>query len=188
MSFSVLTAILNLSIFFLFWKVVHLLSIRFLEMSTGSILLFCLHYVSYSVFTCSCSHLLFCSLNILLACLSMWSQSDTLSANRFHPDHLQEFLTQKKKKSEGWKCDVSSLPCYLFDLFHALHPKTILQLLVSILSWCCFCRSVTSPSVVAHIWRSTWSYIHRTSPSSVPTVMTTLSHDLLGWSTKKNSI
>ncbi|KAA0718863.1 Zinc finger and BTB domain-containing protein 41 [Triplophysa tibetana] len=25
---------------------------------------------------------------------------------RFHPDHLQEFLTQKKKKSEGWKCDV----------------------------------------------------------------------------------
>ncbi|XP_056600562.1 zinc finger and BTB domain-containing protein 41 [Triplophysa dalaica] len=25
---------------------------------------------------------------------------------RFHPDHLQEFLTQKKKKSDGWKCDV----------------------------------------------------------------------------------
>uniref|UniRef100_A0A673LH33 Zinc finger and BTB domain-containing protein 41 n=1 Tax=Sinocyclocheilus rhinocerous TaxID=307959 RepID=A0A673LH33_9TELE len=32
--------------------------------------------------------------------------SNTLSANRFHPDHLQEFLTQKKKKSEGWKCDI----------------------------------------------------------------------------------
>nr|XP_055058949.1 zinc finger and BTB domain-containing protein 41 [Misgurnus anguillicaudatus] len=25
---------------------------------------------------------------------------------RFHPDHLQDFLTQKKKKSEGWKCDI----------------------------------------------------------------------------------
>lgn len=49
-------------------------------------------------------------------------------------------------------------------------------------------RSVTSPSVVAPIWRSTWSYIHRTNPSSVPTVTNTSSHDLPGWSTKKNSI
>lgn len=26
---------------------------------------------------------------------------------RFHPDHIQEFLAMRKKKSEGWKCDVS---------------------------------------------------------------------------------
>ncbi|XP_028831766.1 zinc finger and BTB domain-containing protein 41 isoform X2 [Denticeps clupeoides] len=25
---------------------------------------------------------------------------------RFHPEHLQEFMTLRKKKSEGWKCDI----------------------------------------------------------------------------------
>lgn len=25
---------------------------------------------------------------------------------RFHPDHIQEFLAKRKKKSEGWKCAV----------------------------------------------------------------------------------
>lgn len=25
---------------------------------------------------------------------------------RFHPDHIQEFLTKRKRKSEGWKCAV----------------------------------------------------------------------------------
>ncbi|XP_041967436.1 zinc finger and BTB domain-containing protein 41 [Alosa sapidissima] len=25
---------------------------------------------------------------------------------RFHPDHIQEFMTMRKKKSEGWKCDI----------------------------------------------------------------------------------
>ncbi len=44
--------------------------------------------------------------------------TNTLSANRFHPDHLQEFLSQKKKKSEGWKCDVSYLPCILIYFMH----------------------------------------------------------------------
>ncbi|KAL2097991.1 hypothetical protein ACEWY4_007198 [Coilia grayii] len=25
---------------------------------------------------------------------------------RFHPDHMQEFMTMRKRKSEGWKCDI----------------------------------------------------------------------------------
>lgn len=75
-----------------------------------------------------------------------------ISANRFHPDHLQEFLTQKKKKSDGWKCDVSYLPCYLQN--KKSHPKYILLVCVG-LTVSLFCRSVTSPSLVAPIWRST---------------------------------
>lgn len=31
--------------------------------------------------------------------------------HRFHPDHIQEFMTMRKRKSEGWKCDVSFVPC-----------------------------------------------------------------------------
>ncbi|KAL1279822.1 hypothetical protein QQF64_014422 [Cirrhinus molitorella] len=41
-------------------------------------------------------------------CNKLHASKKTLSRHvkRFHPDHLQEFLTQKKKKSEGWKCDI----------------------------------------------------------------------------------
>lgn len=41
-------------------------------------------------------------------CNKLHASRKTLSRHvkRFHPDHLQEFLTQKKKKSEGWKCDI----------------------------------------------------------------------------------
>ncbi|XP_016139125.1 zinc finger and BTB domain-containing protein 41 isoform X2 [Sinocyclocheilus grahami] len=41
-------------------------------------------------------------------CNKLHASKKTLSRHvkRFHPDHLQEFLSQKKKKSEGWKCDI----------------------------------------------------------------------------------
>ncbi|XP_043079819.1 zinc finger and BTB domain-containing protein 41 [Puntigrus tetrazona] len=41
-------------------------------------------------------------------CNKLHASRKTLSRHvkRFHPDHLQEFLSQKKKKSEGWKCDI----------------------------------------------------------------------------------
>ncbi|XP_073705214.1 zinc finger and BTB domain-containing protein 41 [Garra rufa] len=41
-------------------------------------------------------------------CNKLHASKKTLSRHvkRFHPDHLQEFLTQKKKKTEGWKCDI----------------------------------------------------------------------------------
>lgn len=29
-------------------------------------------------------------------------------SSRFHPENVQEFLSIKKTKSEGWKCDVSN--------------------------------------------------------------------------------
>ena len=40
-------------------------------------------------------------------------------AFRFHPDHIQEFLAMRRKKNDGWKCDVS------FDLFYFMkhNPK-----------------------------------------------------------------
>lgn len=31
---------------------------------------------------------------------------DFLFPARFHPEHVQEFLTKRKKKSDGWKCGV----------------------------------------------------------------------------------
>ncbi|XP_051985201.1 zinc finger and BTB domain-containing protein 41 [Xyrauchen texanus] len=40
-------------------------------------------------------------------CNKLHASKKTLGRHvkRFHPDHLQEFLTQKKKR-EGWKCDI----------------------------------------------------------------------------------
>ncbi|XP_062848894.1 zinc finger and BTB domain-containing protein 41 [Trichomycterus rosablanca] len=41
-------------------------------------------------------------------CFKLHASRKTLSKHvkRFHPDGLQEFLSLKKKKSEGWKCDI----------------------------------------------------------------------------------
>ncbi|XP_047444487.1 zinc finger and BTB domain-containing protein 41 [Mugil cephalus] len=41
-------------------------------------------------------------------CNKLHASKKTLAKHvkRFHPDHVQEFLTKKKRKSEGWKCAV----------------------------------------------------------------------------------
>ncbi|KAJ8011231.1 hypothetical protein DPEC_G00056010 [Dallia pectoralis] len=41
-------------------------------------------------------------------CSKLHASKKTLAKHvrRFHPDHIQEFLAMRKKKSEGWKCDV----------------------------------------------------------------------------------
>ncbi|CAM9320895.1 unnamed protein product [Lampetra planeri] len=41
-------------------------------------------------------------------CSKLHASRKTLAKHvrRFHPDHIQEFLTKKKRKSEGWKCAV----------------------------------------------------------------------------------
>ncbi|KAI1882902.1 hypothetical protein AGOR_G00239680 [Albula goreensis] len=41
-------------------------------------------------------------------CNKLHASKKTLAKHvrRFHPDHIQEFLSIKKRKSEGWKCDI----------------------------------------------------------------------------------
>ncbi|KAK2860860.1 hypothetical protein Q7C36_005026 [Tachysurus vachellii] len=41
-------------------------------------------------------------------CNKLHASRKTLSKHvkRFHPDHMQEFLSMRKRKSEGWKCDI----------------------------------------------------------------------------------
>ncbi|XP_031711108.1 zinc finger and BTB domain-containing protein 41 isoform X1 [Anarrhichthys ocellatus] len=41
-------------------------------------------------------------------CNKLHASKKTLAKHvrRFHPDHIQEFLTKRKRKSEGWKCAV----------------------------------------------------------------------------------
>ncbi|TSL47734.1 Zinc finger and BTB domain-containing protein 41 [Bagarius yarrelli] len=41
-------------------------------------------------------------------CSKLHASRKTLSKHvkRFHPDHMQEFLNMRKRKSEGWKCDI----------------------------------------------------------------------------------
>ncbi|XP_037643539.1 zinc finger and BTB domain-containing protein 41 [Sebastes umbrosus] len=41
-------------------------------------------------------------------CNKLHASKKTLAKHvkRFHPDHIQEFLTKKKRKSEGWKCAI----------------------------------------------------------------------------------
>uniref|UniRef100_H3CQU1 Zinc finger and BTB domain-containing protein 41 n=1 Tax=Tetraodon nigroviridis TaxID=99883 RepID=H3CQU1_TETNG len=41
-------------------------------------------------------------------CSKLHASKKTLSKHvkRFHPEHVQEFLTKRKKKSEGWKCGI----------------------------------------------------------------------------------
>ncbi|XP_064194594.1 zinc finger and BTB domain-containing protein 41 [Anguilla rostrata] len=41
-------------------------------------------------------------------CNKLHASRKTLAKHvrRFHPDHIQEFLSIKKRKSEGWKCDI----------------------------------------------------------------------------------
>ncbi|XP_071348349.1 zinc finger and BTB domain-containing protein 41 isoform X2 [Trachinotus anak] len=41
-------------------------------------------------------------------CNKLHASKKTLAKHvrRFHPDHIQEFLTKRKKKSEGWKCAI----------------------------------------------------------------------------------
>ncbi|KAI5103780.1 zinc finger and BTB domain-containing protein 41 isoform X1 [Silurus meridionalis] len=41
-------------------------------------------------------------------CNKLHASKKTLSKHvkRFHPDHVQEFMSMRKKKSEGWKCDI----------------------------------------------------------------------------------
>ncbi|XP_061925550.1 zinc finger and BTB domain-containing protein 41 [Entelurus aequoreus] len=41
-------------------------------------------------------------------CNKLHASKKTLAKHvrRFHPDHLQEFLSKRKKKSEGWKCAI----------------------------------------------------------------------------------
>nr|XP_006635010.2 PREDICTED: zinc finger and BTB domain-containing protein 41 [Lepisosteus oculatus]XP_015211177.1 PREDICTED: zinc finger and BTB domain-containing protein 41 [Lepisosteus oculatus]XP_015211178.1 PREDICTED: zinc finger and BTB domain-containing protein 41 [Lepisosteus oculatus]XP_015211179.1 PREDICTED: zinc finger and BTB domain-containing protein 41 [Lepisosteus oculatus] len=41
-------------------------------------------------------------------CNKLHASKKTLAKHvkRFHPDHIQEFLSMKKRKSEGWKCDI----------------------------------------------------------------------------------
>lgn len=38
--------------------------------------------------------------------------------DRFHPDHIQEFLTKRKRKSEGWKCAVRIVHVLADDADH----------------------------------------------------------------------
>ncbi|XP_035527119.1 zinc finger and BTB domain-containing protein 41 isoform X3 [Morone saxatilis] len=41
-------------------------------------------------------------------CSKLHASKKTLARHvrRFHPDHIQEFFTKKKRKSEGWKCAI----------------------------------------------------------------------------------
>ncbi|XP_070775197.1 zinc finger and BTB domain-containing protein 41 [Enoplosus armatus] len=41
-------------------------------------------------------------------CSKLHASKKTLAKHvrRFHPDHIQEFLTKRKRKSEGWKCAI----------------------------------------------------------------------------------
>ncbi|XP_056913015.1 zinc finger and BTB domain-containing protein 41-like [Takifugu flavidus] len=41
-------------------------------------------------------------------CSKLHASKKTLSKHvkRFHPEHVQEFLTKRKKKSDGWKCGI----------------------------------------------------------------------------------
>uniref|UniRef100_A0A669DWF0 Zinc finger and BTB domain-containing protein 41 n=1 Tax=Oreochromis niloticus TaxID=8128 RepID=A0A669DWF0_ORENI len=41
-------------------------------------------------------------------CNKLHASKKTLAKHvrRFHPDHIQEFLTKRKRKSEGWKCAI----------------------------------------------------------------------------------
>uniref|UniRef100_A0A6Q2X7P5 Zinc finger and BTB domain-containing protein 41 n=1 Tax=Esox lucius TaxID=8010 RepID=A0A6Q2X7P5_ESOLU len=41
-------------------------------------------------------------------CSKLHASKKTLAKHvrRFHPDHIQEFLAMRKKKSDGWKCDI----------------------------------------------------------------------------------
>ncbi|XP_062338092.1 zinc finger and BTB domain-containing protein 41 [Osmerus eperlanus] len=41
-------------------------------------------------------------------CSKLHASRKTLSKHvrRFHPDHIQEFIIMRKRKSEGWKCDI----------------------------------------------------------------------------------
>ncbi|KAI3374396.1 hypothetical protein L3Q82_006227 [Scortum barcoo] len=41
-------------------------------------------------------------------CSKLHASKKTLAKHvrRFHPDHVQEFLTKRKRKSEGWKCAI----------------------------------------------------------------------------------
>ncbi|KAM6990643.1 zinc finger and BTB domain-containing protein 41 [Tautogolabrus adspersus] len=41
-------------------------------------------------------------------CSKLHATKKTLTKHvrRFHPDHIQEFLTKRKRKSEGWKCAI----------------------------------------------------------------------------------
>ncbi|KAJ8270290.1 hypothetical protein GJAV_G00112600 [Gymnothorax javanicus] len=43
-----------------------------------------------------------------LFCNKLHASRKTLAKHvrRFHPDHIQEFFSIKKRKSEGWKCDI----------------------------------------------------------------------------------
>lgn len=180
-------------------------------MSTGSILLFCIPYVSYSVFTCSCSHLLethehshllpfqytFRAVVLIMKC-SVCDQSPThCLLTDFILTTSRSFSLRRRRRVKAG--NVTWVTCLVIRFILCTTSKRAQYALkskwysVCKLFYSCFyhffpVRPVTSPSVGAPIWRSTWSYIHRTNPSSVPTVTTTSSHDLPGWSTKKNSI
>ncbi|KAM9322408.1 zinc finger and BTB domain-containing protein 41 [Pholidichthys leucotaenia] len=41
-------------------------------------------------------------------CSKLHASKKTLAKHvrRFHPDHIQEFLSKRKKKNEGWKCNI----------------------------------------------------------------------------------
>ncbi|KAG8013986.1 Zinc finger and BTB domain-containing protein 41 [Nibea albiflora] len=50
-------------------------------------------------------------------CSKLHASKKTLAKHvrRFHPDHIQEFLTKRKRKSEGWKCAVPSPVRFVAD-------------------------------------------------------------------------
>lgn len=51
---------------------------------------------------------------------------------RFHPENVQEFLSIKKTKSEGWKCDVSNPSVLLFFSYRVCLLWTLMKI------WCVF--------------------------------------------------
>lgn len=57
---------------------------------------------------------------------------------RFHPDHIQEFLTKRKRKTEGWKCAVRTSStfwifftfCLMMQIDHKYRPEFSFPILI----------------------------------------------------------